>query len=326
VPSLQPLFDDPTLDEDELSRELRSRAVEYAVDHPSYVARVVFWNTMHLFGFSGRDFAHVTGASLGYSARLSDAGLVGWYAVAALAAVGLVSAPWRRTPLALWSVPVLFAATTVTALGTYRYRAPLEPFALCLAAVALCAIADRVRRRLLPDVVRDVTPPGPSAFRRFGNGSVIVPPTRVNSPEYIEIGDGVVMLEHGWLSVRAEHGPGRPPRLVVGDRVRFGRAVSIACIGEVVIEDDVMTSDGVFIGDCFHEYADPHTPVIDQPMSIPEPVRIERGAYLGAGSIVLPGVTVGAGAYVGEGAVVTRDVAPRTVVLGNPARVVERYP
>lgn len=186
--------------------------------------------------------------------------------------------------------------------------------------------ARRFRARVFRDVVRDLTPPGPSAFRRFGARSLLLPPVRVNSPECIEIGEDVVMLEHGWLSVRAEHAGGPPPRLAVGDRVRLGRGISIACIGEVVIGDDVMTSDGVFIADCFHEYADPHTPVLHQPMSAPAPVRIERGAYLGAGSVVLPGVTVGAGAYVGEGAVVTRDVPARSVVLGNPARVVDSYP
>ena len=51
------------------------------------------------------------------------------------------------------------------------------------------------------------------------------------------------------------------------------------------------------------------------------PVAIGDGAWLGAGVIVLPGVTVGEEAVVGAGAVVTKDVAPRTVVAGNPARV-----
>jgi galactoside O-acetyltransferase len=182
------------------------------------------------------------------------------------------------------------------------------------------------RARVALDVTRHLTPPAPSSFRRFGRGSLLLPPARVNSPHCIEVGDGVVMLEHGWLSVRAEHAGEREPRLVIGDRVRLGRCVSVACIGEVVIEDDVMTSDNVFIADCFHEYADPHTPVLHQPMSTPEPVRIARGAYLGAGSIVLGGVTVGENAYVGEGAVVTKDVPPHAVVLGNPARIVESYP
>ena len=54
------------------------------------------------------------------------------------------------------------------------------------------------------------------------------------------------------------------------------------------------------------------------------PIVIEDGAWLGAGAIVLPGRRVGSEAVVGAGAVVTRDVAPRTVVAGNPARVIRR--
>jgi acetyltransferase-like isoleucine patch superfamily enzyme len=47
---------------------------------------------------------------------------------------------------------------------------------------------------------------------------------------------------------------------------------------------------------------------------------VERRASLGSGAIVLGGVRVGAGALVGAGAVVTRDVPPGEVVVGNPAR------
>ena len=50
------------------------------------------------------------------------------------------------------------------------------------------------------------------------------------------------------------------------------------------------------------------------------PVTLRRGCYLGAGCLVLPGVTVGARAVVASGAVVTRDVSPETVVAGVPAR------
>lgn len=47
---------------------------------------------------------------------------------------------------------------------------------------------------------------------------------------------------------------------------------------------------------------------------------IDDGASVGAGAIILPGVRIGAGAMVGAGAVVTRDVAPNSLVLGSPAR------
>jgi maltose O-acetyltransferase len=49
---------------------------------------------------------------------------------------------------------------------------------------------------------------------------------------------------------------------------------------------------------------------------------IEDNAWLGGGAIVLAGVMVGENAIVGAGAVVTKDVPPNTIVLGNPARVV----
>jgi acetyltransferase-like isoleucine patch superfamily enzyme len=50
------------------------------------------------------------------------------------------------------------------------------------------------------------------------------------------------------------------------------------------------------------------------------PVVVERGASLGSGAVVVGGVRIGAGALVGAGAVVTKDVEPGAVVVGNPAR------
>ncbi|MFC4991194.1 acyltransferase [Rubritalea tangerina] len=49
---------------------------------------------------------------------------------------------------------------------------------------------------------------------------------------------------------------------------------------------------------------------------------IEKGASIGAGAVILPGVVIGEGAMVGAGAVVTKDVPKNSLVVGNPARVV----
>jgi len=63
-----------------------------------------------------------------------------------------------------------------------------------------------------------------------------------------------------------------------------------------------------------------------QGLEFGRPVRLGDGVWIGAGAIVLPGVTVGDGAIIGAGAVVTRDVAPGQTVAGNPARPLERRP
>ena len=51
-------------------------------------------------------------------------------------------------------------------------------------------------------------------------------------------------------------------------------------------------------------------------------IRIEENASIGMRSIILPGVTIGKGAVVGAGSVVTKDVPPYTVVVGNPAKAI----
>lgn len=51
---------------------------------------------------------------------------------------------------------------------------------------------------------------------------------------------------------------------------------------------------------------------------------VKRGASIGSGSVILCNVTIGEEAIVGAGSVVTKDVPPRTVVAGNPARIIRR--
>ena len=57
-----------------------------------------------------------------------------------------------------------------------------------------------------------------------------------------------------------------------------------------------------------------------------QPIVVEEGAWIGLGAIILPGVRVGRGAVVSAGAVVSKDVAPNTLVAGNPAAVVSELP
>lgn len=146
VPAYAHLFADRSLGEKELADELQHRARQYATDHPTYLAKIVFWNSLRLFDLTGFDFGRVVGDSLGYSARVSDLAVLGWYLVAPFALAGAWLAR-HRLPWELWLVPAAIWGTTVLALGTFRYRAPIEPFVLVFAAATACALHERVTRR-----------------------------------------------------------------------------------------------------------------------------------------------------------------------------------
>jgi len=70
-----------------------------------------------------------------------------------------------------------------------------------------------------------------------------------------------------------------------------------------------------------HDSGDPHLPIKAQGVTR-QSIVIEDDVWLGAGAVVVAGVTVGRGSVVAAGAVVTRDVPPQSVVAGVPARLV----
>jgi acetyltransferase-like isoleucine patch superfamily enzyme len=108
---------------------------------------------------------------------------------------------------------------------------------------------------------------------------------------------------------------------VIGARCKV-QSHSFICEG-VTIEDEVFVGHGVF----FTNDRYPHATNPDGSMKGDKdwkciPTRVCRGASIGSGSVILPGLTIGEGAMVGGGSVVTRDVPAHALVAGNPARVI----
>lgn len=93
---------------------------------------------------------------------------------------------------------------------------------------------------------------------------------------------------------------------------------------QIVIEDFVLIGSGVHVYVSNHEYRNTSVPIFHQGHQEVRPVIIKRGAWIGANSIILPGVCVGENSVVGAGSIVTKDVPEYSVVVGNPARVVKR--
>jgi acetyltransferase-like isoleucine patch superfamily enzyme len=99
----------------------------------------------------------------------------------------------------------------------------------------------------------------------------------------------------------------------VGDRTR----IHSQCFLE-----HVTLGDGVFLGPGVVFTDDPH-PMCPRYLDCVLGATVERDVAIGGNATILPGVRIGAGALVGAGSTVTRDVAPGTVVAGNPARFVK---
>jgi acetyltransferase-like isoleucine patch superfamily enzyme len=93
--------------------------------------------------------------------------------------------------------------------------------------------------------------------------------------------------------------------------------------GSITIEDNVLLGMGVHVYTANHAFARRDLAIIDQGFMPSAAVRICRGAWIGAGTIILPGVTIGENAVVGAGSVVTRDVESGAVVAGRPARATD---
>lgn len=110
---------------------------------------------------------------------------------------------------------------------------------------------------------------------------------------------------------------------VVGSYCKISSHTFI-CEG-VTIEDEVFVGHGVvFINDTYPRATTPEGQLQTDADWKVEPIRIKRGASIGSGATILANVTIGEEAIVGAGAVVTKDVPARTVVAGNPARVLRQ--
>ncbi len=161
-----------------------------------------------------------------------------------------------------------------------------------------------------------------SRCESFGRRVQLLALPHVNGHALVHIGNDVRFS--GDLTITSGRFVDRPT-LRIGDRSFLGHNVTMVCNREIVIEEDVLIA-----GNCKISDYDGHVASLQGRLSgaLPSaddirPVRIRRGAWIGAGSLILKGVTVGEGAIVGANSVVTHNIPPHAVAVGSPARIVK---
>ena len=125
-------------------------------------------------------------------------------------------------------------------------------------------------------------------------------------------------------------------RVTVGDDVVIGRGAlvendtTIGALTKIQAHAYVTAystvEERVFIAPCVITTNDNFMGRTEKRLELMRGPTIRRGARVGGGAVLLPGIEIGEEAFVGAGAVVIRDVAPRTVVVGNPAREIREVP
>ncbi len=130
----------------------------------------------------------------------------------------------------------------------------------------------------------------------------------------LEVGDGTMFEPQVWLTVPGE------ARLRIGAGCFLNIGVMIAAHELVEIGDHCMFANGCFVSDAAHRFDDPEKPVPWQGFTSKGPTKIGDNVWCGANVVVAGGVTIGERCVIGANSVVTRDLPPRTICAGAPAK------
>jgi hypothetical protein len=150
VPEYRPLTEPwKTTPEAPMERRLRRVALDYVRTHPGYVATVAYWNTRRLLDLSSLRWSRHTASTISVTPGWADVGVICFWSFALLALAGATRPAVRRVPAFVWAVPlVMYLSVVFLAAETPRYRAPLDPFVILLAALALASLREAAAGRL----------------------------------------------------------------------------------------------------------------------------------------------------------------------------------
>jgi acetyltransferase-like isoleucine patch superfamily enzyme len=154
-------------------------------------------------------------------------------------------------------------------------------------------------------------------FHKKGKGAKIRRRTRIDVFPWKRFEIGKLTTIEDFCTINNGSGD-----VILGDRVRVG--IGSVIIGPVRMGHGSGLGQHVFVAGFSHGFTDGTKNSSVQPLTI-KPTVIEDEAHVGANSVVVAGVTIGKRCQVGAGSVVTKDIPPFSVAVGNPAKVIKRF-
>ena len=154
-------------------------------------------------------------------------------------------------------------------------------------------------------------------YHKKGNGACIRRRTRMDVVPWnkFEIGTNSTIEDFSAIN----NGVGA---VLIGDRTKIGLSNTI--IGPVTIGNDIRLAQNITLSGLNHIYEDINIPIHQQGVSTSQ-IVIEDGTWIGANVVVLSGITIGKHSIVAAGSVVTKDIPPYSVAVGNPSRIIKKY-
>ena len=154
-------------------------------------------------------------------------------------------------------------------------------------------------------------------FHQVAKGSTIRRKTRMDVLPFNEFELGTNSTIEDFCTVN--NGVGA---VKIGHDTRIG--ISNVIIGPVTVGNHVILAQNIVMSGLNHGYEDVTVPIHLQPVTT-SPIIIEDDCWLGANVVVTAGVTIGKHCVVAAGAVVTKNIPPFSIAVGNPARVIKQF-
>ena len=159
-------------------------------------------------------------------------------------------------------------------------------------------------------------------FGHLGTRSVLGRCRRTVNPRAISVGNNVTIADDWMICDLAPEIANGAPKVRIGDCCTILDSFQCNAAQSVEIQHNVLMAGRVFISDSDHVVDPDGEPTTRCNRLVTQPVVIEHDCWLGQNSVVLKGVRIGHHSIVAANAVVTKNVAPCSVVAGVPARVI----